>query len=84
MKRIITVGIFVGSLALGSLSATAGHLPSIAGYAIGGHPVAENIQKPGHGSLALAGYAIGGRSVAETIQKPGHGSVSLDGYAIGG
>ncbi len=84
MKRIITISIFVGSLALGSLSAMTNYLPNVAGFGLGGHSVAEDIQKPGHGSLMLAGFAIGGRSVAENIQKPGHGSASLDGYAIGG
>ncbi|HEU5013359.1 MAG TPA: hypothetical protein VFT66_12545 [Roseiflexaceae bacterium] len=74
MKRIITISIFVGSLAIGSLSAMTAYLPAVAGYAIGGHAVAENIQKPGHGSVA----------VAEAISRPGYGSVSLDGYAIGG
>ena len=34
--------------------------------------LAEDIQKPGHGSFA------------EMIQKPGYGAVALPGYAIGG
>src|SRR5919202_5822605 len=58
--------------------------------------LAENIQKPGHGSFAELIQKPGHDAVAEDLQKPGHGAVAelitrpgygavaLAGYAIGG
>ena len=58
--------------------------------------LAEDIQKPGHGSFAEQISRPGYSAVAEDIQKPGHGTVAevitrpgygavaLAGYAIGG
>ena len=58
--------------------------------------LAENIQKPGHGSFVEMIQKPGHDAVAEDIQKPGHGTVAeviarpgygavaLAGYAIGG
>ena len=60
MKRIVAIVLVALSIAAGALGATASQLPQLAGYGIGGQPVAENIVKPGHEAVALAGYGLSG------------------------
>ena len=73
MKRILAIVLVALSIAAGALGATASQLPQLAGASLNRQSLAEDIQKPGHGSFALTRSLIS-QSLAEDIQKPGHSS----------